>query len=69
MRAHRFTALLALGSAALLACDHPAEPRPAEALASSRGIAASVTGAGHITREDGSKRHFTISATRRADGA
>jgi len=68
MRAHRFTALLALGGAALLACDHPAEPRPAEALASSRGVAASVTGAGHITREDGSKRHFTISATRRADG-
>jgi hypothetical protein len=64
----RHAVLCVLGGAALLACDQPAEPAPAGSLATTSGVNASVSGSGHITREDGSKRHFTISANRRADG-
>jgi len=68
MLAYRHAALSALGSAFLLACDQSMEPTPAVSLAQSPGVTASVSGSGHITREDGSRRHFTIAGARRADG-
>jgi hypothetical protein len=68
MLVHHPAVLLALGGVFLLACNQPLEPARAASLAHASGVTASVTGSGHITRPDGSKRHFTLAAARRADG-
>jgi hypothetical protein len=69
MSIHRHAVLVVLTGAVLLACDSQEATAPTVSPSETANVVASVTGSGHITREDGSKRHFTISALRRADGA
>jgi len=68
MHAHGHVAMALIGTVAMLGCDQPAAPTMTPSLSAAGITAASVTGSGHITREDGSKRHFTISAIGRAEG-
>jgi hypothetical protein len=65
--------LVAFSSAGIVACEgaSPAAPRSEAAppdLASVSEVLASVQGAGHVRRPDGTSRIFTLTATKYADG-